>query len=352
MDLNSSIWQGKRVLVTGHTGFKGSWLTLLLNCLGAKIIGLSLAPGEGDRLLYNDAGINKYVCEEYFIDIREEVKVDKIIKNANLDYAFHLAAQSIVNRSFKNPLETLATNFLGTANVLLPLLSIKSLKGVTVVTSDKVYENLEKKISFNESDKLGGKDPYSASKAAVELMTYSLASTCNPFSIPVTTVRAGNVIGGGDWGEDRLVPDIVKSVINSKTLYIRKPLSVRPWQYILDCITGYILIGQLHIDKKVINPTAINFGPNGSLSVIELIRAFQMYFKKKIDYKILKSNFYESNFLELDSTLARNLLNWQPNYSLQESINKTADWYAKFIDGEDSQKLMLQEISMYLESKS
>ena len=347
MDISPSIWQGKRVLVTGHTGFKGSWLVLLLNELGAEVVGLSLPPPEIGYSLFKDAQIQSLVTYEYFIDIRDEEKVNSAIQSTGIDYAFHLAAQAFVNRSMKNPLESITTNILGTANVLLSLFKLDSLQGITVVTSDKVYQNLEKGTPFSEMDRLGSKDPYSASKAAVELITNSLSSTCNPFNIPVTTARAGNVLGGGDWGEDRLVPDLVKAMISNQTLLIRNPNASRPWQHVLDCLRGYLLLGQSHLNKNIDTPISINFGPSESLSVIELIRIFELSFKKKINYEIVKSNNYESTSLELDSKLAKDYLGWQTLLSPEDAINQTADWYLKFANGVDSKQLMQQEITNY-----
>jgi CDP-glucose 4,6-dehydratase len=347
LDIDPSAWQGKRVLVTGHTGFKGSWLVLLLNELGAEVIGLSLPPPDFGHSLYRDARIQSLLTDEYFIDIRDEELINKTLQNSSIDYAFHLAAQAFVKRSLKNPLESITTNISGTANVLLSLLKLNSIQGITVVTSDKVYQNLEKGIPFNEVDRLGSKDPYSASKAAVELITNSLSSTCNPFNIPVTTARAGNVLGGGDWGEDRLVPDLVKAMTSNQSLLIRNPNASRPWQHVLDCLRGYLLLGQSHLNKDIDTPISINFGPSESLSVIELIRIFELSFKKKINYEIIKSNNYESIWLELDSKLAKDYLGWQTLLSPEDAINQTADWYLKFANGADSKQLMEQEITNY-----
>ena len=351
MDIIPKIWQGKRVLVTGHTGFKGSWLTCLLNELGADVVGLSLPSLDFSHSLYRDAKIQNLISDEYWVDIRDEKKVDEVIQNSGVDYVFHLAAQAFVNRSVKNPLESISTNVIGTTNILISSLKLESLKGVTLVTSDKVYQNLGNKLPLSESDRLGGKDPYSASKAASELIINCLSLTCNPYNIPISSARAGNVLGGGDWGEDRLVPDLVKSIISNQILSIRNLNATRPWQYILDCLKGYLLIGQSHINKITHIPKSFNFGPRKSLSVAELIRIFEIYFEGKLHYVIANFNEYESASLELNSNLATEYLGWQPQFSPIESISQAADWYLKYASGADPKELMLKEISNYREGK-
>ena len=213
MDLNSEIWKDKRVLVTGHTGFKGSWLALLLSDLGAKVIGLGL-PALGPKSLYGDAKVSSLLVSEYISDIRDSRSVAEIFEREKIDYVFHLAAQALVRNSVKEPLETITTNVSGTANILLHGMNSKSTQGMLIVTTDKVYKNNDWVWPYRESDQLGGYDPYSASKAASELIVRGLIKSNNPRNIPVSTARAGNVIGGGDWSEDRLIPDIVRTIIS------------------------------------------------------------------------------------------------------------------------------------------
>ena len=351
MDIVPKIWQGKRVLVTGHTGFKGSWLAFLLNELGAEVIGLSLATSNLGKSLYGEAQIQNFLSDEYWIDIRDEQKVDEVIQKSGAEYVFHLAAQAFVNRSVADPLESISTNVIGTTNILISSLRIESLKGVTVVTSDKVYQNLGRNLPFKESDKLGGKDPYSASKAASELILNCLSLTCNPYNIPISSARAGNVLGGGDWGEDRLVPDLVKSIMSNQILVIRNPNASRPWQHILDCLKGYLLIGQSHINKIPNIPQSFNFGPRKSLTVIELIRLFETYFERKFSYTIANPNEYESIALDLNSNLATEYLGWQPQFSPIESIKQTANWYLEYSAGANPKDLMLREITNYRKGK-
>ena len=346
MGLNPKIWQGKRVLVTGHTGFKGSWLTLLLRDLGAEVVGLSLPP-EDPQSLYAGASVSQEVHSEFFQDIRDLKPIENIISSSNIDYVFHLAAQAFVRKSVRNPIESITTNVCGTANVLTSALALKSTLGLTIVTTDKVYENLGANLPFKESDRLGGKDPYSASKAAAEIIVSSISSSNNPYKIPVTTVRAGNVIGGGDWGTDRLVPDLVRAIYSNAPISIRNPKSTRPWQYVLDCLFGYLLVAQSHLEAKTNVPNSVNFGPEESLSVMELIGFFESAFNTKVLYNFKDSDIPENDSLILDSSLARHYFGWQPTLSPIQAVNQTADWYSQFEKGVSGQKLMRHEISKY-----
>ena len=346
MGLNPKLWNGKRVLVTGHTGFKGCWLALLLKDLGAEVVGISLPPEELQSL-YVDARIGAEISSEFFQDIRDEIAIDKAIRGSHIDYVFHLAAQAYVRRSVRNPAESITTNINGTANVLISALTQEKLLGITVVTTDKVYENLGVSKPFLESNKLGGIDPYSASKAAAEIIVASIGTSCNPFGIPVTTVRAGNVIGGGDWGEERLVPDLVKTLMKNSDLVIRNPNATRPWQYVLDCLYGYLLVAQAHLEKRSDVPASVNFGPNESLSVMELHSLFEVAFDKRINLEFIKSTIPESESLTLDSGLARKYFGWEASLSPTQAVRQTADWYSKFANGQNAKRLILMEIAKY-----
>lgn len=350
MDISPEIWRNKRILVTGHTGFKGSWLVFWLRELGAEVIGLSLPAPESRPSLYIDAEIGNLVSFEYFLDIRDEIGVEKAIQESKPDYVFHLAAQAFVPRSLKYPSESITTNIVGTANILLASLSLDSVQGVTIATTDKVYQNIGNHEPFKETDMLGSKDPYSASKAAAELVVASLATTCNPHKIPVTTVRAGNVIGGGDWGQDRLVPDLVTALKSGQTLVVRNPNATRPWQYILDCLKGYLLIAQSHLEDNN-TPTSINFGPTNSLAVTKLISIFEVAFGKKVKYEVGETNLNEANQLELNSQLALEYLGWQTSFSLVDAISETATWYSKFLGGANALELMSKDISKFIAIK-
>lgn len=346
MGLNPSFWEGKHVLVTGHTGFKGTWLTLILKDLGANVVGLSLPP-EYPQSLYADTNASELLSGEHFHDIRDYAGVVNNISETRPDYVFHLAAQAYVRKSYKEPLETISTNVMGTGNVLVAALAQKSVIGITIATTDKVYENLGAQKSFKESDRLGGNDPYSASKAATELIVASLATASNQHGTAVTTVRAGNVIGGGDWGEDRLIPDIVRAYEYGKPLSIRNPHSTRPWQHVLDCLYGYLLTAELHLKKSENIPKSLNFGPQDSMSVIDLVNNFENEFNRRITQEFVKSPMLESTWLDLDASFAYRELGWKPSFSQLSAVRQTAKWYSKFLQGESARVLMQNEIADY-----
>ena len=350
MGLNPELWRGKRILVTGHTGFKGAWLTLMLKDLGCSVIGISL-PLDGSKTLYREARLDEEVDSEFFQDIRDTTKLQETIENSKADYVFHLAAQAFVRKSFVDPIDTFTTNVIGTANVLDAALKSKSIRGVTVVTTDKVYENVGLHYSYKEEDKLGGVDPYSASKAAAELVTGSLRMTANPLGIPVTTVRAGNVIGGGDWGEDRLIPDLIRALISGSAIMIRNPNSTRPFQYVLDCLYGYLLVAQSHFEQKSELIRALNFGPKTSLEVMELVRIFESAIGQNVSKEITYSEMPESKWLGLDSTLAFKELGWRASFSPEQAAIQTAKWYSNYLNGFEPRELMKSEISSFKRSR-
>jgi CDP-glucose 4,6-dehydratase len=344
--IKQELWQDKRVLVTGHTGFKGSWLTLMLSELGAKVVGLALSPTE-TQSLYIDANVSSLLEREYIQDIRNQSEINKVFENESIDYVIHLAAQAFVRNSVRDPLESITTNITGTANVVLGALKSKTVSGIVVTTTDKVYKNLDWAWPYRESDRLGGNDPYSASKAASELIVDALATSNNPREIPVTTVRAGNVIGGGDWGEERLVPDLIRSIMSSSVLTIRNANATRPWQYVLDCLYGYLLVAQAHLEQQIHLPNAFNFGPKDSLTVAELVGLFEESLNRQIPCEVLESNIQEHGRLALDSHRAESLLGWKPSLTPRQSIVQTADWYSKFIAGGDAQDLMRDEVTKH-----
>ena len=347
MGIIPDLWLGKKIVVTGHTGFKGAWLTYILNSLGVQVFGISL-PANQPRSLYEDAQIAKLVKQEFIQDIRNFEKLELIIDEIKPDYVFHLAAQALVRESVLDPIATISTNVLGTSNLLIAAFKHSNLLGITVATTDKVYENEENGKSFIEDDKLGGLDPYSASKAGTEIITKALTWSNNRHKIPVTTVRAGNVIGGGDWASDRLVPDIVRALESAQTLQIRNITASRPFQHVLDCIFGYLLVAQNHISSQsdeLFN--SYNFGPDGSLTVLNLIQKFSLAFGNNLEIQEIKSQIVEQNQLHLDNSKAKKELNWIPKYTPIESIEDTASWYARFLKKDDIFEIMRESLDKY-----
>lgn len=350
MVIKPFLWKDKTILVTGHTGFKGAWLAMLLKNLGAKVIGLSLPP-EKDENLYKSTRLQDDLFDEYLLDISEHRNVKKILARLNLHYIFHLAAQPLVRESIRNPIETFSTNIMGTANIMEAILDQSSIIGATIATTDKVYRNKNTRQLFKEHDALGGSDPYSASKASVEHLVNAMTVSCNPRKIPIATVRAGNVIGGGDWGQDRLVPDIVDSIQGGIPLKVRNPEAERPWQYVLDCLIGYLFIAQKHFEESSELYSTFNLGPKKSIKVRDLINLFEKAFEKKIIVEYTSSQISEHKFLNLNSSLAQNYLGWQTFTDIKTSVLHTANWYTKYYSNFDPRDLVFDEILNYKEGK-
>ena len=330
-------FSGKKVIITGHTGFKGSWLTLWLVHLGAKVTGIS------DRTPTNPSNFEanqlKKKINHFKFDIRNKKKFLFIINKIKPDYIFHLAAQSLVKKSYKNPVETFETNTFGTLNLLESLKKVKFKKkcSVVIITSDKSYKNLEIKRGYKENDRLGGYDPYSASKACAELI---IQSYINSFlkdnkRLFISIARAGNVIGGGDWSADRLIPDCIRSIQKKRKLKVRFAKSTRPWQHVLEAIFGYMILAIKQKNDNKINGNAFNFGPNNksSLSVIGLVKEF----KKKwpiLNWQIVKSKkkIFESGLLKLNSDKALRILNWKCLMNANQTIILLVNWYKFFFE--------------------
>ena len=348
MGLNHGLWQGKKILVTGHTGFKGSWLTLFLNHIGAQVTGVGLAPSSGQNL-FRDAGIQSATHNHVIGDIRNFSFVEETFSQFQPDFVFHLAAQSLVVESFKRPLETISTNVDGSANVILAAIESKSVRGVLNVTTDKVYQNRDRDKSFAENDPLGGDDVYSASKACSEILTSALFSSFSKEKM-LSTARAGNVIGGGDWSDHRLVPDLVRSIQTKTKLTLRNPKSTRPWQHVLDCIYGYLLIAERAFQEE--NESSLsnfNFGPDESLSVAKVLEIFEFELKQKIEVEFSQGTFPEKSFLQLDSSKAKRELGWEATMSPAAAIKSTARWYGDFLAGENAYEITMREITEFLE---
>ena len=329
--IDKKFWNKKKVFVTGHTGFKGSWLCVFLHFLGAEVTGYSLKPRTKPSL-YNLAKINKIIKKSVIADVRDYKKLYKEIKNSNATIIFHLAAQPLVRYSYLLPKETFDTNVLGSLNVLECVRRIKKVKSSIIITTDKVYDNSKNKI-FKETDKLGGIDPYSSSKVCVE---HLFSSYINSFfkkskNQKLATVRAGNVIGGGDYSEDRLISDIYRFAKKNKKIILRNPNSTRPWQHVLEPLSGYLLLAEkLNKNKLDKIDQNWNFGPN--ISNCKSVKYIANYFAKslKLEIKIAKNNSKnfkpETSYLRLSNYKARKVLKWHPRWSLNKSLNKILEW--------------------------
>jgi CDP-glucose 4,6-dehydratase len=324
-------YRGRRVLVTGHTGFKGSWLALWLADLGAQVTGIALAP-DTQPSHWELLGLD---IADHRVDIRDGRALAETLKAARPEIVFHLAAQPLVRRSYREPLETWSTNVMGTANVLEACRGVEGLRGIVVVTSDKCYENVGKAHRYREDDRLGGHDPYSASKAAAELLAASYRSSFfhADEGAALASARAGNVIGGGDWAEDRLVPDLVRAVAAGRTLDIRSPEATRPWQHVLESLSGYLTLGQRLLEGRRDFAEPWNFGPpaEGNATVAGVLARLARHWPELAWRAVDVPRPHEAALLELDIEKARTRLGWQPTWSLDEAVDATSDWYRAFL---------------------
>lgn len=326
-------YKGKKVFVTGHTGFKGAWFITWLHLLGAEIKGYALLP-EMKESIYNI--IAPHVTHESIIaDIRNNEKLKKEISDFNPDFIFHFAAQALVRRSYNMPSETFDVNVVGTANVLEALIQLKHKCTAIIITTDKVYENKEQENPYNETDRLGGHDPYSASKACAEIVVQSFsksffnADKFNEHQKTIASARAGNVIGGGDWSTDRIIPDIVKYLQEEKKIPVRNPDSVRPWQHVLEPLGGYLLAGGLLNENPQLS-RIYNFGPEieDHLTVKQLVEiAIDCWGKGEWQNLSAKTQLHEAGILKLAINLAKKELKWHPKLNSKLAVKWTIDWY-------------------------
>lgn len=339
----------KKCLITGHNGFKGSWLTAVLGRANAKITGISLKTQQAEVL----APLVQYLLHrEVFSDIRDADMCRQIVAEVRPEIVFHLAAQPLVRRSYADPLETWSTNVLGTANILEACRHCDSVKAIVVVTTDKCYENKEWVHPYRECDRLGGHDPYSASKAGTELVAASYRdSFFKEKGVQVATARAGNVIGGGDFAEDRLIPDAVRAFEKNRPLLLRNPEATRPWQHVLEPISGYIALAKAligHPDEGF--DTAWNFGPDagGNATVGKVAESFAaLWGHGEVKYTPDASAPHEAGLLQLDNSKAKAQLSWHPKWSLHETLRHTADWYRAWHESDDVARLMQKQITGY-----
>ena len=347
MGLNSAFWQGKKVLITGHTGFKGAWLALWLQQLAAKVTGIALKPVSQPNL-FEKAGIAKNM-RSYTVDIRELSAVKQSFLKIQPDIVIHMAAQSLVRYSYDNPVETYQSNVMGTLHVLEAMRECKSIQAAVMVTTDKCYENKEWVWPYREHEALGGHDPYSSSKACCELLIASYRNSFFSENTAIATARAGNVIGGGDWAKDRLIPDLIQAEQNKQKIKIRNPQASRPWQYVLEPLYGYLLLAENLFNHGSEYASAWNFGPK-----LEDIQSVQWILQEMtkhchhLDWEIEDSQqVHEANTLKLDSSKAIEQLKWQQQCTLAEAIDKTVVWYQAEKKGHDMQQFCLAQIKEF-----
>lgn len=343
-----AFWRGKRVLVTGHTGFKGAWLTLWLSHMGAEVTGYSLAPVTHPNL-FTLASIEA-LCDNHLGDIRDASQLAVLVKDTRPEIVFHLAAQPLVRASYRQPLETYTTNVMGTANLLDSLRDVASVKVAVMITTDKVYRNNEWEWPYRENDALGGHDPYSASKAACEVIieSYRKAFLAEQ-GVAVASARAGNVIGGGDWSEDRLIPDAIRAWQAGEVLQIRRPSAVRPWQHVLEPLCGYLQLAEKLYGQPLL-AGAYNFGPNAQdvatvRKVIDQARA--VYGRGEVCYGDGQEGPHEAGLLALDIAKSIRTLGYRPRWTLKQAVERTFAWYLDEASKLEASSICYREIALY-----
>ncbi len=349
MTIDKEFWKNKKVFITGHTGFKGSWLCVWLNKLGASVSGYALAPPTTPSL-YDTANVSS--CVNSFIgDIRDLKQLSSVLQEVEPDIVIHMAAQSLVRESYSDPIGTYTTNVIGVANLLEAVRCISSVKCVLNITSDKCYENKEWLWGYRENDILGGHDPYSSSKACAELISNAYRqSFFHESEIALATARAGNVIGGGDWAKDRIIPDAISSFIENKPLHVRNQNAIRPWQHVLEPLSGYLLLCEKMVKQPVNFTGAWNFGPNDRdaqpvSSLVDILterwgNGAQWYSNKE-------DSLHEAHYLKLDCSKVKSLLNWKPVWSLERSVDETVNWYKAWHQKFDMAEYTLRQIDIY-----
>ncbi len=353
--IDTEFWRGRRVFITGHTGFKGGWLTIWLKQLGAHVTGYALKPATSPNL-FNEADVSKCLDKHYEADIRDAGKLIAAVEAAAPEIVIHMAAQPLVRESYKDPYTTYSTNVLGTVNLLEAVRKVDTVRAVTIVTTDKCYENREWIWGYREDDALGGFDPYSNSKACAELVTACYRkSFFNPkdyeqHKVVLASARAGNVIGGGDWSEDRLIPDIFRAFKANRAVQIRNPNSLRPWQHVLDPLSGYLKLCQKMVEGGAAFGEAYNFGPSsgGECTVGEMVSKVCALWGGDAHWESDEGlHPHEANLLSLDISKAKSNLGWTPNLNIQEALKMTVDWTKSHASGVKAGNIMLDQIKQY-----
>ena len=345
--VNLSFYKGKKVFITGHTGFKGSWLSKIMIMAGAQVTGYSLEASTTPNL-FDLLGLQNKM-NSIIGDIRDLQKLKQTIENAQPEIVFHLAAQPIVRESYVNPVDTYSTNVMGTVNLLEACRNISSIKSIVNVTTDKVYENKEWSWGYRENENLCGYDPYSNSKSCSELVTYSYKNSFYYFenSPSISTARSGNVIGGGDFSVDRIIPDCVRANIKNEEIVVRNPYSTRPYQHVLECLRGYLTLAIKHYDKEIAGN--YNFGPNESDCVTtgQIVNMFCDNWQGAKWIERYDGGPHEANFLKLDCSKAKVKLNWYPKWNIADAIKYTVQWYQVFVNNGDLLDVTESQIKEY-----
>ncbi|WP_414478258.1 CDP-glucose 4,6-dehydratase [Prochlorococcus marinus] len=350
-------WNKKKVIITGHTGFKGSWLSYWLLQMGANIYGISLEPITSPNL-FEELKLQQKI-NHHVTDITNQSLLEKLISDIQPDIIFHMAAQPLVIESYLEPLKTWETNVMGTFNLLNSLKFIKNKCVCICITTDKVYRNNDRENYFKETDPLGGHDPYSSSKAAAEIAIESFRSSfCGNSNFQknnllIASVRSGNVIGGGDWSDNRIIPDLIRSIISEKIITIRNPDSVRPWQHVLDPLSSYLKLAEKLFENNINLASSFNFGPNldSNKKVLDLVHKAEEFWP--VSWKIIESkqDFHEARFLGLNTDKAKDLINWEPRWDFDESVKRTFLWYKNYyLFSSETEKYCKEDLEHFLKS--
>lgn len=355
--MNPAFWRDKRVFITGHTGFKGSWLSLWLQNCGAKVTGYSLSVPTSPSF-FEVARVEEGISSVYG-DVRDLERLSQIVADARPEIVIHMAAQSLVRRSYQEPVETYATNVMGTAHLLDSIRRTDTVKAVIIVTSDKCYENKEWEWGYRENDPLGGHDPYSGSKACAELVTSAFrrsffsSADVERSTASIATARAGNVIGGGDWAEDRLIPDFIRSMMKGREIVVRNPDAIRPWQHVLDPLSGYLLLAEKLYEDGAAVAESWNFGPQeeDAKPVAWIIQRMVELWGDGASWALDKGkNPHEARYLKLDCSKARIGLGWRPQWKLEKALEASVYWYKAYQSGDNMRDISLAQILSYQET--